>query len=156
MNVVNDIDIAIKQTNQEIFELMLMMHMYNQDNQEKYDIIKPICDRLNLYCNEHCIKCIEDCDFLSLPFDKIQSVDYDKDDDVLFVMLKKSMNLHVLHINEKAHIIYVYKEKHNCVFEFFLNIYKQIKLRFFCYKIKMQLIKYINKQIFSNNQKQNS
>lgn len=150
MNLINDIGVDIQQANQEIFELMLMMQMYNQPNQEKYDIVKPLADRLDLYCDEHCVKCIEDCDFLSLSFDKIQSVDYDEDDDVLFLKLKKSKNLHVLNITNKTHIIYVHKEKHNCIFEFFLKIYNQIRLRFFCYKLKIQLIQYIKKQLITN------
>ena len=150
MNLINDIGVDIQQANQEIFELMLMMQMYNQDNKEKYELIKPLADRLDLYCDTVCVKCIEDCDFLSLSFDKIQSVDYDEDDDVLFVMLKKSKNLHVLNISNKTHIIYVYKEKHNCIFDFSIRIYNQIKLRFFCYKLKMQLIQYIKKQLITN------
>lgn len=151
MNDINGIRIDIKPANEQIYELFLIMSLNNQTNQEKYDVIKPIADKLNLYCDTQCIKCIEDCNFLAFPLNKIQYAEYDKEDNMLMVILKKSPNLHLLNIDAKVHTIYVYKEKHNCVFEFFHNIYNRIRIILFCIKMKYQLIQYINKQIFNTN-----
>nr|DAO73537.1 MAG TPA: hypothetical protein [Caudoviricetes sp.] len=156
MNNINDIRIDIKPSNVQIYEQVLVMSLINQTNQEKYEAIKPVADKLNLYCDTHCIKCIEDCNFLSISFDKIQYAEYDKEDNMLMIVLKKSPNLHLLNIDAKVHTIYVYKEHHNCIVGFFLKLYNRIRIIFFRLKMKYQLIKYINKQIFSNNQKQNS
>lgn len=151
MNDINGIRIDIKPANEQIYELFLIMSLNNQTNKEKYDVIKPVADKLNLYCDTHCIKCIEDCNFLAFPLNKIQYVEYDKEDNMLMVILKKSPNLHLLNIDAKVHTIYVYKETYNCVFEFFHNIYNRIRIILFHIKMKYQLIQYINKQIFNTN-----
>lgn len=151
MNDINGIRIDIRPSNVQIYEQVLLMSLNNQTNQEKYDVIKPIADKLNLYCVTQCIKCIEDCNFLAFPLNKIQYVEYDKEDNMLMVILKKSPNLHLLNIDAKVHTIYVYKEHHNCVVGFFYNIYNRIRIILFCIKMKYQLIQYINKQIFNTN-----
>ena len=71
MNDINGIRIDIKPANEQIYELFLIMSLNNQTNQEKYDVIKPIADKLNLYCDTHSIKCIEDCNFLAFPSCKL-------------------------------------------------------------------------------------
>lgn len=110
MNNFNDIRIDIVQSDVQIYEQVLLMSSVNQTNQEKYNIIKPVADSFNLYCDTQCIKYIEDCECLSFPLDKIQYVEYNKEDNMLMFVLKKSPNLHLLNIDAKVHTIYVYKE----------------------------------------------
>lgn len=151
MNDFNGIRIDIKHSNVEIYEQVLLMSLVNQANQKKYDAIKPVADKLNLYCDTHCIRCIEDCDFLSFPLDKIQYVEYSKEDDVLMFVLKKSSDLHLLNIDAKVHTIYVYKGQHNFIVNYFLKVRYTTWLLYIRYKLRIQLYLYTYKQLYDNN-----
>lgn len=107
MNNINDIRIDIKPSNVQIYEQVLVMSLINQTNQEKYEAVKPVADKLNLYCDTHCIKCIEDCNFLSISFDKIQYAEYDKEDNILMIVLKK-VQIFIYLILTLKFILYMY------------------------------------------------
>ncbi|MSH98798.1 hypothetical protein GKF86_25030, partial [Escherichia coli] len=75
---------------------------------------------------------------------------------ILFILFKKSRHLHSFNINLKIHTIYIIKEEHNCIFEFFLNTYNRIRIIFIGYKLKRKTAKYIKRLILNNNSKTDS
>lgn len=147
MNNFNDIRIDIVQSDVQIYEQVLLMSSVNQTNQEKYDIIKPVADSFNLYCDTHCVKYIEDCDCLTFPLDKIQYVEYDKEDNILMFVLKKSPNLHLLDIDAKVHTVFAYKEQHNFIVSCFLMIRNKVWLLYIRCKLWIQLYLYAYKRV---------
>lgn len=144
----NDIETIVQQADKDILELMCLMWMQKQTNQEKYEIIKPFFKRLNLYCDEYSLRFDKDTDLFSIPLASIDGVEYEEDDDILFMLFNKNKTLHLFNLPQKRHIIYVYKKRHNCIVEFFLNGYNKVRVKFICYKLKLDLMRYIKKQLF--------
>jgi hypothetical protein len=153
MGELNELRIEVKQAVGEVLELILLMGLNKQTDQQKYEIIKPFFERLNLYCDEVSLRFEKDTDLFAVPLSSISCVEYEEDNDVLF-MLFKNKHLHEFNLSNQTHTIYIDKEKHNCIFEFFINLYNRIRIRFICYRLKLKTIKYIKNLI--NNQKQNS
>lgn len=150
---ISDFGIEVKQADSEVIELICLMGLVNQTNQEKYEVIKPFFERLNLYCDEFCLRFEKDTDLFAIPLSTINSVEYEEEDDVLFMLFKKNRHLHSFNINLKIHTIYIIKEEHNCVFEFFLNIYNRIRILFICYRLKWKTTQYIKRLILNHNSK---
>ena len=153
MGEISELRIEAKQADENILELILIMGLVKQTDQQKYEVIKPFFERLNLYCDEVYLRFEKDTDLFAVPLSSISCVEYEEDNDVLF-MLFKNRHLHVFNLSDKTHTIYGIKEKHNCIFEFFINLYNRIRVAFIIYKMKWKTIMYIKKLI--NNQKQNS
>ena len=143
----NDIETVVRQADKDIVELMCLMWMQKQTNQEKYEIIKPFFERLNLYCDEYSLRFDRDADLFSIPLASIDGVEYEEEDDVLFILFNKNKTLHTFNLPEKRHTIYVYKKKHNCFIEFFLSIYNRIRISLICYKLKIKLIRYVKDKL---------
>lgn len=153
MGEISELRIEAKQADENILELILIMGLVKQTDQQKYEVIKPFFERLNLYCDEVSLRFEKDTDLFAVPLSSISCVEYEEYNDVLF-MLFKNRHLHVFNLSDETHTIYVIKEKHNCIFEFFINLYNRIRVAFIVFKIKWKTIMYIKKLI--NNQKQNS
>ena len=105
---------------------------------------------LSVLCTE------KDTDLFAIPLSTIACVEYEEEDDILFILFKKSRHLHSFNINLKIHTIYIIKEEHNCIFEFFLNTYNRIRIIFIGYKLKRKTAKYIKRLILNNNSKTDS
>lgn len=153
MGELNELRIEVKQAVGEILDLILYLNIIKQTDQQKYEIIKPFFERLNLYCDEISLRFEKDADLFAIPLDSVKCAEYKEDIDTLFILFKNK-HLHELNLFNKTHTIYIIKEKHNCIFEFFINLYNRIRIRFICYRLKLKTIKYIKNLI--NNQKQNS
>lgn len=128
MNKINDIRINIEPANEEILEFILLTRLTHQTDQEKYEIIKPVADKLNFFCDIHSIRCIDDCNYLAIKIKKIHFVHYDRESNMFMMLMKKNPNLHILNINAKEHTIYVNKEHHNFIASFFLKMSDRIWL----------------------------
>lgn len=107
---INDIRIGIEPITEEVLELVFLLGRTSQTDQEKYETIKPVAEKLNFYCDINSVRCIENCSFLSIKIKKIQFVYYDKESEMFMMQIKNSLNLHILNIKKKVHTIYVYKE----------------------------------------------
>lgn len=156
MYEISEFGIEVKQADSEVIELICLMGLANQTNQEKYELIKPFFERLNLYCDEFCLRLEKDTDLFAIPLSTIDYVEYEEVGDVLFILFKKNRHLHSFNINLKIHTIYIIKEKHNCIFEFFLNIYNRIRIIFIGYRLKRKTAKYIKRLILNNNSETDS
>ncbi|MCS2358835.1 hypothetical protein [Bacteroides fragilis] len=153
MSEISELRIEAKQADGEVLELILLMGLVKQTDQQKYEVIKPFFEKLNLYCDEMSLRFEKDTDLFAVPLSSISCVEYEEDNDALF-MLFNNKHLHEFNLFDKTHTIYIIKEKHNCIFEFFINLYNRIRVTFIIYKMKWKTIMYIKKLI--NNQKQNS
>ena len=153
MSEISELRIEPKQADGEVLELILLMGLVKQTDQQKYEVIKPFFEKLNLYCDEMSLRFEKDTDLFAVPLSSISCVEYEEDNDALF-MLFNNKHLHEFNLFDKTHTIYIIKEKHNCIFEFFINLYNRIRVTFIVYKMKWKTIMYIKKLI--NNQKQNS
>ena len=60
MYEISELGIEVKQADSEVIELICLMGLANQTNQEKYELIKPFFERLNLYCDEFCLRLEKD------------------------------------------------------------------------------------------------
>lgn len=143
-----DINTVVKQADRDVIELMCLIYMQKQTNKEKYEIIKPFFERLNLYCDEYSLRFDKDADLFSIPLNSIDGVDYEEEDDVLFMLFNKNKTLHAFSLPEHLHTIYVYKKKRNCIVELILRTYNRIGNIIMIYRLKRKLIKYIKKQLF--------
>ncbi|MBV4152354.1 hypothetical protein [Bacteroides fragilis] len=154
MSEISELRIEAKQADEDILELIILMELDNQTNQQKYEVIKPFSERLNLYCDEISLRFEKDTDLFAIPLSSISCAEYEEDNDALFILFKNK-HLHELNLSDKTHNIYIIKEQHNCIVEFLLNIYNRIRIAFIVFKLKWKTIRYI-KKLISNNQKQNS
>lgn len=155
MYEISELGIEVKQADSEVIELICLWDW--QTNQSgKIWTNKPFFERLNLYCDEFCLRLEKDTDLFAIPLSTIACVEYEEEDDILFILFKKSRHLHSFNINLKIHTIYIIKEEHNCIFEFFLNTYNRIRIIFIGYKLKRKTAKYIKRLILNNNSKTDS
>ena len=79
MYEISELGIEVKQADSEVIELICLMGLANQTNQEKYELIKPFFERLNLYCDEFCLRLEKDTDLFAIPLSTIACVEYDSD-----------------------------------------------------------------------------
>lgn len=128
MDKISDITIDIEPTSEDVLGLVLLIKRTNQTNQEKYEIIKPVADKLNFYCDKYGVRRVEAPNNLTIKIKKIKFVYYDKEKEMCMVQMKNSMNLHILNMKEKLHTIYVYKEHHNFIVSYLLKAYQKIWL----------------------------
>ena len=131
MYEISELGIEVKQADSEVIELICLMGLANQTNQEKYELIKPFFERLNLYCDEFCLRLEKDTDLFAIPLSTIACVEYEEEDDILFILFKKSRHLHSFNIN-------------------------RIRIIFIGYKLKRKTAKYIKRLILNNNSKTDS
>lgn len=113
--------VEVKQADEKVLELIQLISLIKQTGREKYEILKPVADKLNFYCDTEYLKSAG----LSIPLKEIYYAEYDKN--VLFLLLKKSRWLYVFDFDTRVYTIYMYKEKHNCIFEFFIKWYNSIR-----------------------------
>lgn len=156
MDKINNIRIDFEPANEDVLELVLLIGLTNQTDKEKYEIIKPVADKLNFYCDIHSIRCIDDCDFLAIKMKKIHFAYYNKETEMFMMLMKKSSNLHILNIKKKVLTIYIYKKRHNFVVSYFFKLCDRIWLLYIRCKMRIQLYLYVYKQLYSNSQKHNS
>lgn len=153
MDTLDAIRVGIEPVDGKAFELACRIALTNQTEQEKYEIIKPVAEELNYYCDSHSIRFVEDCDFLAIKLKNIHFVHYEKETKMFMLTMKKSFNLHVLNINKKELTIYVYKEHHNFIVSCFLKFFGMIKWYYMKCKIKIQLYLYAYKLLYRDSQK---
>lgn len=156
MDKINDIKINLEPTNEDVLDLVLLIERTNQTNQAKYEIIKPVADKLNLYCDKHKIRCVEECNFLTIKIKKIKFVYYNKEKEMFMMQMKNSLNLHILNVKEKTHTIYVYKERHNFIVNYLLKAYNKIWLLYLRCKLYIQFYIFAYKQVYCKKDKSNS
>lgn len=130
----NDI-VNVQQVNEEVIELIDLLEAAHQSNKEKCQVIKPVFERVNLYCDEFCLRQQKDSETLVIPLDAIGGAIYQEDDDVLFFSLKESRNLHAYSISNHVHIIYVTEKKRNPIVSFFSRIKHRIRFAINLYKL---------------------
>lgn len=147
---INDIRIGIEPITEEVLELVFLLGRTSQTDQEKYETIKPVAEKLNFYCDINSVRCIENCSFLSIKIKKIQFVYYDKESEMFMMQIKNSLNLHILNIKKKVHTIYVYKEPHSSVVSYFSKIRDKIWLLYIKCKLRIQVYIYVYKQLYDN------
>lgn len=144
MDELKSLRIESKQAVGEISELISRLNSVKQSNQQKYEIIRPFFERLNLYCDSISLRFERDKDLFAIPLASVKCAEVKEDTDILFILFNNN-NLHELNLHDNTHTIFIIKEKHNCIFEFFINIYNRI--RFICYRLKLKTIKYIKNLI---------
>lgn len=149
-------EIKVEPTDEQVLRVVLLIERTNQPNQEKYEIIKPVADKLNFYCDMQSVRCIDDCSFLAIKIKKIKFVHYDKDSEMFMMRMKNSMDLHVLDIKNREHTIYVFSEKHNFIVGYFINVRNRFRLLCLKCRMRIQFYLYACKQIYFSNQKQDS
>lgn len=137
--------LVVKETDLEILELIDLMGMLTQTNHDKYEILSPIFERLNLYCDEASLRLEKDADLFAIPLSAIYSVEYEEDGDVLYLLFKNNKRLHSIVISQKIHIIYITKEKRNSVIRLFQKVYNRIRITLICFGLINKLIKHIMK-----------
>ena len=115
MSEISELRIEAKQADGEVLELILLMGLVKQTDQQKYEVIKPFFEKLNLYCDEMSLRFEKDTDLFAVPLSSISCVEYEEDNDALF-MLFNNKHLHEFNLFDKTHTIYIIKEKHNCIY----------------------------------------
>ena len=146
-------DIEVEQADEEVLELIDLIEEDNQTNKEKYETIKPIFDRLNLFCDEVSLRFEKDSDLFAIPLDAITGAIYEETGDVLFLLFKSNRSLHAFNMGNKIHTIYVTQKKYNPFISFFLKLYNRIRINLIMYRLKHKFKGYIKEKIYqSNNQ----
>lgn len=149
-------EIKIEPADEYALKLLLMIDRTNQTNQEKYEIIKPVADKLNFYCDMKSVRCIDDCSFLAIKIKKIKFVHHDKDSEMFLMQMKNSLNLHILDVKNKEHTIYVYTEQHNFIVDYFIGVCNRFRLLCLKCKMRIQFYIYAFKQIYCSSDKHDS
>ena len=136
----------ILEADEEVLELIDLLEQVNQPNFEKYEILKPLFERLNLYCDEQSIRFEKDSDCFAIPLEAISGVIYEEIGDVLYLLFQQNRNLHTFYINTHQHIIYTASKRHNSILSLFLNIYKRISFKFAAYKARKRFKQYLKEK----------
>lgn len=137
MDELKSLRIESKQAVGEISELISRLNSVKQTNQQKYEIIKPFFERLNLYCDIESLRFERDKDLFAIPLSSIKCAEYKEDTDILFILFNNN-DLHELNLFNNTHTIFIIKEKHNYIIQPLITLYNSIK------------------RLIINNQKQNS
>ena len=83
MGEISELRIEAKQADENILELILIMGLVKQTDQQKYEVIKPFFERLNLYCDEVSLRFEKDTDLFAVPLSSISCVEYEEDNDCI-------------------------------------------------------------------------
>ena len=137
MGELKSLRIESKQAVGEVSELISRLNSVKQSNQQKYEIIKPFFERLNLYCDTVSLRFDRDKDLFAIPLSSIKCAEVKEDTDTLFILFNNN-DLHELNLFDNTHTIFIIKEKHNCIVQPLITLYNSIK------------------RLIINNQKQNS
>lgn len=113
--------VEFKQADEKICELIQLVSVIKQTDRQKYEVLKPVVGKLNFYCDTEGLK----NEKISVPLKDIYYAGYDEN--ALFLLLKKSRWLYVFDFDTRMLTIYMYKEKHNCIFQFFIKLYNSIR-----------------------------
>lgn len=73
-------NMEIQKLDENILELTALIEMDNPTNKQKYETIKPFFDRLNIHCNEFCLRFEKDTDLFAMPLDLIRGTIYEEED----------------------------------------------------------------------------
>lgn len=130
----NDI-VKVVPADEGMIELIKLLKAINQSNEEKYEVLKPIADRLHLYCDKINLKLKEESNKLAIPLDTISGTIYEEEEDILFISFKRNEDLHAINISNHIHIIYVTERKQHSIVSFFLRIYHLIKITINVYRL---------------------
>ena len=137
MGELKSLRIESKQAVGEVSELISRLNSVKQSNQQKYEIIKPFFERLNLYCDTVSLRFERDKDLFAIPLSSIKCAEVKEVTDTLFILFNNN-DLHELNLFDDTHTIFIIKEKHNCIVQPLITLYNSIK------------------RLIINNQKQNS
>lgn len=126
MDELNELRIESKQAVGEISELISRLNSVKQTNQQKYEIIKPFFERMNLYCDAVSLRFERDTDLFAIPLASVKCAEYKENTETLFILFNNN-DLHELNLYDNTHIIYIIKEKHNCIIQPLINLYNSVK-----------------------------
>lgn len=152
----NNIKINIRPATEDSLILLTRIIFSEQTEQEKYEALKPVAEKLNYYCDLRGIRLSEDCNFLVVKLKNIHFAYYEEETNMFMLTMENSLDIHVVDLNHKVHTIYMFKEKHNFIASCFEKMYDRIWLKYKCCKIRIQVYIYIFKKLYNNSQKHNS
>lgn len=113
MDELKSLRIESKQAVGEVSELISRLNSIKQSSQQKYEIIKPFFERLNLYCDTVSLRFERDKDLFAIPLSSIKCAEVKEDTDILFILFNNN-DLHELNL-------------HNCITQPLINLYNSIK-----------------------------
>lgn len=130
----SELKIEVKQADPEILELALLMESTHQTAEEKFGIVKPVFDRMDLYCDETFLRLEKDTELFAIPVSSIKHALYEEYCDVLFLLFNNRY-LHKFDLTHKTHYIYVIEKRRNCIINFFQNLYDRFRITWICHKL---------------------
>lgn len=128
------VKIEVKQADPVIHELALLIESAHQTAEERFSIINPLFNRMDLYCDETFLRLEKDTELFAISVSSIKYALYEEYSDVLFLLFN-NRHLHKFDLSHKTHYIYVIEERRNCIINFFQNLCNRFRITWIWHKL---------------------